>query len=145
MIMSHTQAAPVDPRLAELVGAVLMGSPVAQALGIELRTLAVDHAVLELPFRPANVTRGDTVHGGVVATLIDVAAAAAAASGADPGSLRGGATGSLAISYLAPAEGVALRAEARVVRRGRRQAVSDVAVSAGDLLVAKALVTSALF
>jgi uncharacterized protein (TIGR00369 family) len=102
-----------------------------------------------MPFLPTNVTHGSIVHGGVIATLIDIAGAAAAASGASADEVKGGATSSLSIQYLAPAQGAALRAVATVVRRGRRQVVTDVAVYAEapdeGVLVAKALMSSAMF
>jgi len=134
----------IDPALAERIRLVLFGSPVARALGVGLARLSVDRATAVLPFRTQNVTVGDIVHGGVIAALIDIAGVAAALSGAASEGLRGSATSQLSISYLAPAKGVALAAEARVLRRGRRQAVVDVEVRAADL-VAKALVTVALF
>jgi len=133
----------IDPALAERIRLVLFGSPVARALGVGLARLSVDRATAVLPFRTQNVTVGDIVHGGVIAALIDIAGVAAALSGAASEGLRGSATSQLSISYLAPAKGVALAAEARVLRRGRRQAVVDVEVRAADL-VAKALVTVAL-
>ncbi len=111
--------------------------------------LKPEHVELVLPFSPENITVGNMVHGGVIATLIDIAGAAAAASGADPEQVKGGATGSLTIQYLAPANGAGLRAVATVVRRGRRQVVSDVEVYAeerdGGTLVAKALMSSTMF
>jgi len=145
---SHA-AAPVDPRIRQTVEQVLMGSPVARALGIALDVLKVDHVELLLPFSPANVTVGEIVHGGVIATLIDVAGAAAAASGCEAGSMRGGATGSLNIQYLEAARAASLRAVASVLRRGRRQVVSEVSVYAESAdeaeLVARALMSSTLF
>ncbi|MGE8368440.1 PaaI family thioesterase [Cupriavidus sp.] len=139
----------VDPRIRQYVEQVLMGSPVARAIGIVLDVLASGHVELLLPFRAGNVTVGEIVHGGVIATLIDVAGAAAAASGADADSMRGGATSSLNIQYLEAAGGADLRAVATVVRRGRRQVVTEVAVYAERAdqaeLVAKALMSSALF
>lgn len=145
---SHA-AAPVDPRIRLTVEQVLMGSPVARALGIAPDVLTVDHVELLLPFSPANVTVGEIVHGGVIATLIDVAGAAAAASGCEAGSMRGGATGSLNIQYLEAARAASLRAVASVLRRGRRQVVSEVSVYAESAdeaeLVARALMSSTLF
>ena len=137
------------PRMRQMVEEVLMGSPVARALGVQLDVLKPEHVELVLPYRQENVTLGDTVHGGVIATLIDIAGAAAAASGADPEQVKGGATGSLTIQYLAPANGAGLRAVASVVRRGRRQVISDVEVYAEEsdagILVAKALMSSTMF
>ncbi|WP_454741860.1 PaaI family thioesterase [Cupriavidus necator] len=141
--------AAVDPRMRAMVENVLIGSPVARALGVRLASLTPEHVELEMPFLPTNVTHGSIVHGGVIATLIDIAGAAAAASGASADEVKGGATSSLSIQYLAPAQGVALRAVAAVMRRGRRQVVTDVSVYAEapdeGALVSKALMSSAMF
>ncbi len=146
---ASADSARIDPRIRRMVDDVLMQSPVARALGIGLDAMAVDHVELTLSYHAGNVTHGNTIHGGVIATLIDVAGAAAAASGADADTLRGGATSSLTIQYLAPAQAAPLRAVAVVVRRGRRQVVSDVSVYAEGkdegVLVAKALMSSAMF
>ena len=91
------------------------------------------------------MTLGRIVHGGVIATLIDIVGAAASASGADGDAVRGGATGNLTIHYLAPADGCEIEAEAIVVKRGKRQTVSDISVRAADIVIAKALLTSAIF
>jgi uncharacterized protein (TIGR00369 family) len=135
----------VNERLRALVDDVLLGSSLARRLGIALESLEPERVVLAMPFRPDNVTVGSIVHGGAIATLIDIAGAAASASGA-PSEVAGGATSALTVSYLAPADGVPLSAEARVIQRGRSQTVSDVEVRDDTgRLVAKALVTSRLF
>jgi uncharacterized protein (TIGR00369 family) len=127
-----------------MIRELLIGSPVAKTLGVTADVIAVDRIVLRLPFSPANVTVKSIVHGGVIATLIDIAGAAASFSGAPPGSL--GATSTLAISYIAPADGAELTAEARVIQRGRSQTVAEVAVrDAAGRLVAQALSTNRLF
>jgi uncharacterized protein (TIGR00369 family) len=135
----------VPPPLARLVEEVLMGSALARRLGIALDTLQPEWVVLRMPFRADNVTVGSVVHGGATATLVDIAGAAASASGAGS-ETKGGATTSLTLSYLAPADGVDLTAEARVIQRGRSGTVSDIEVrDPSGRLVAKALVTSRLF
>ena len=135
---------PVHPQTEKLIRDVLIGSPVARALGISLDTVEVDRVVLRLPFSPENVTLGAIVHGGVIATLIDVAGAAASFSGVGP-EMRG-ATSSLAISYLAAADGTDLVAEARIIQRGRSQTVAEVVVRSADgRLVAQALSTNRVF
>lgn len=98
----------------------LPNSPFVGHLGIELVRLDDGAAELRLPFRDEVVTIGRTVHGGAIATLIDTAAMAAAWAGAEvPEELRG-ATVSLSVNYLAPADGQDVTATARVERRGRR-------------------------
>ena len=124
---------------------VLLGSPVARAIGVRLVVLDVDRVVMALPFKHDNVTLAAIVHGGVIATLIDIAGAASSASGADGASVRGGATGNLTIHYLAPADGCDLEVEAIVIKRGKRQTVSDITVRSCDAILAKALLTSAIF
>lgn len=144
-----TDAGPaVDDRIRRMVDTVLLGSPVARALGVRLHRLEIDHVELLLPFHADLVTHGDTVHGGVIASLVDICGAAAAGSGADARTLQGGATSSLTLQYLAPARGTDLLAVARVLRRGRKQVSTDISVHAGGRdgeLVAKALMGSVLF
>ncbi|BCH25979.1 PaaI family thioesterase [Mesorhizobium sp. L-8-3] len=125
---------------------VLAKSPFAAPLGIEVVEAETDRVVMKLPFRPQLATVGSIVHGGAIATLVDVTGAAASASGLADGDAVGGATANLAIAYLAAADGCDLTAEALVIQRGRNQTVSDVTVrdDAGRL-VAKGMVTSRIF
>ena len=134
------------PAGAELAGAEVMrgflpSSPFVGHVGIRLVSIEAGRAVLQLPFQESVVTIGNVVHGGAVASLIDTAAMVAAWSDADvPENLRG-TTVSLSVSYLAPAAGEDLQAEARVLRRGRNLAFVDVEVLAASGTVAKGLVT----
>lgn len=139
----------VDPRNAAMLEAVLMGSPVARMLGMRFDVVTLDHVEVLLPFSMQHITVGDMVHGGVIATLIDVAGAAAAFTGVDLELVKGGATGSLSIQYLAAARSATLRGVADVVRRGKRQVVTEVSVYAqrddeAAVLAAKALMSTAL-
>ena len=144
--MRKAGAGAMDDGARAWIEGLLAGSPVARSIGLRFREIAPDRVVAELPFSTGNVTVGDIVHGGVIATLIDVAGAAASASGVGKGEATGGATSTLAISFLAPASGCDLVAEAVVVQRGRSQTVSDVSVRSPDgVLVARALVTSRIF
>ena len=59
---------------------VVATSPVAATLGIAIAEAEPDRVLVALPFRPRNVTVGSIVHGGVIATLIDIAGAAASGS-----------------------------------------------------------------
>ncbi len=124
---------------------VLAGSPVARGIGLRFTTIEPDRIVATLPFGPDRVTLDDLVHGGVIATLIDIAGAAASASGIGDG-VAGGATTTMSIAYLAPARGCDLTAEAVVIQRGRIQTVSDVSVrDPCGRAIAKGIVTSRLF
>lgn len=129
----------------EIDGARLMrdfipASPLPALLGIEVRQLARDTAVLSLPARAELTTLGDTVHGGALATLLDTAGMAAAwCTDKLPENLRG-ATAALSIAYLAPAVGEVL-ATARVISRGRTLVTLDVDATCDDRSVARALAT----
>lgn len=138
--------APIDPGMAQFVEHVLAGSQVAKRLGIQLRKVEPELVVMFLPYDPANITVGTTVHGGVIATLIDIVGAAGSASGADSSKVKGGATSSLVINYLNAANGVDLEAEGRVIKRGRDTTVTEIAVrDPRGTLIATGTVTSRLW
>lgn len=117
-------------------------SPFPALVGLNLDEIEEDRAVMSLAFRDDVVTIGTVVHGGAIATLIDTAATSAAwATPTPPENLRG-TTVALNVSYLAAANGVDLRAEARVLRRGKNLSFIDVDVTDGDgKLLAKGTAT----
>ena len=140
------KASNVDPEILALAEATLIGSPVARHFGIHLVMITQGTALLALPFAPANVTIADVVHGGVIATLADIAAVCAAITLTDSATLSGGATSSMAISYLRAANGVDLEARAQILRASRRQIVCRVTIGEAEAeSIAEALVTVALF
>jgi uncharacterized protein (TIGR00369 family) len=115
--------------------------PFSTLVGLQVEEVRQDYCRMRLPFRPELRTSGEVIHGGAIATLIDTAAVAAVWSDVDPRVTRG-ATASLTVNYLAAAQGVALIAEARVIRRGRSVAFVDVDVfSPTDERIAKGVVT----
>ena len=81
-----------------------------------------------------------SVHGGVLATMIDVAMGTAVATtgGQSP------VTVSLAVTYLEPAQAGRLEARARVRKRGRRLMVVEAEVVQGEDVVVDALGTFAV-
>lgn len=99
--------------------------PFNRFLGVELRSYdPAEHSViLALPLREEHV--GNVVrampHGGVVSSLIDAAAGAAAALTLDDlASAPAVSTIDMRVDYLTPARGEQLLASANVVRAGRR-------------------------
>lgn len=110
----------------ELVVDLIGRSPFAQRLGI--RVEAVDEGVVRahMPWDPGLTTVGDQIHGGALASLVDVAATAAAWCTRDlPASPRGTTIG-FQIQFLAAARAEAVVAEARVVQRGRSITIVEV-------------------
>lgn len=87
-------------------------------LGIDIVEEGDGRVLLELPHRRELTNRdGETIHGGVIATLIDNAAGAAVRTTFESPETTRHATVELNLSYLRPATGD-LRAEAEVRRRG---------------------------
>ena len=116
----------------ELLTQFVPSSPFVRLLGIELAEVGTDRAVVRLPFREDLVTIADVVHGGALASLIDMAAVSAAwADDAQPTSMDG-ATVSLDVSYVAAARGKDLTAVGVVSKRGRTLVFVDVRVTEPD-------------
>lgn len=127
---------------AEVMAQFLPQSPFVAKLGIVAESLDGPEVRLRLPWDPSNVTLGDMVHGGAIATLADVTVMAAAWAGAHvPDSLRG-VTVSMSMQYLAPARATDLIGVGRVLRGGKslRHCDVDVITPAGEA-VAKAVAT----
>jgi uncharacterized protein (TIGR00369 family) len=120
----------------------LRDSPFANHVGLRLASLEPDGATLEIDYDDSLATLADVVHGGVISTLIDTVAAAAAWSTPD-GSVPGaGTTVGLTVEFLRAARGTDLRAVGKVVKRGRSLCFIDAEVTdAGGELVAKGIVT----
>ncbi|ADJ16849.1 PaaI family thioesterase [Halalkalicoccus jeotgali] len=95
-------------------------------LGITIVEESEGNAVLRLPHRKELTNpNGDTLHGGVLATLLDNAAGTALRTVLKDPETALYATTEMNLSYLRPATGD-LRAEARVRRHGRSLAVIEV-------------------
>jgi uncharacterized protein (TIGR00369 family) len=125
-----------------LVEGFIVGSPYGRKLGMVCEEVAEDRVSVRLPFAPDVVTLGDLVHGGAIASLIDVAATGA--GWASPRVELGGrgTTVGFAISYLAAGRGQDLLATARVIQRGGSISIVDVDVHGADgTYVARATVT----
>jgi uncharacterized protein (TIGR00369 family) len=127
---------------AEVMAQFLPQSPFVTKLGVVADVLDGDDVRLRLPWDPSNVTVGDMVHGGAIATLADITVMAAAWAGAElPKSLRG-VTTSMSMQFLAPARATDLVAIGRVLRRGKTLVHCEVDVMTPDgEVVAKAIAT----
>jgi uncharacterized protein (TIGR00369 family) len=108
----------------------LATQPFAVLLGTRVAAVEPGRAVLDLEVRPDLLQQNGFVHGGVLAYLADNALTFAAATLVGPDVLTAGLT----ISYLRPAAGAALRAEAVAEHATARQVLSrcDVVAVAED-------------
>jgi uncharacterized protein (TIGR00369 family) len=127
--------------LAQLAARV-EGFPYSRSLGVRIEAVAPDRVRLRVPYKHENSNPGKALHGGVAASVIDIAGTLAAWTGVDdaPGLER--ATLDLSVNYLAAAIGEDIVAEAEVLRRGKEIVYADVNVGndAGKR-IAKGLVT----
>jgi uncharacterized protein (TIGR00369 family) len=132
------------PRMAlENTAVGLIGSsPFARQLGIHVEAVGEGHVRARLPFAPRNVTIGEQVHGGALASLVDVAATAAAwCSSKLPQNPRGTTIG-FQIQFLSGARAEEVVVDARVVTRGNQITIVEVDGRGADgRAVVKALVT----
>lgn len=136
----------VDTLARAWIDGVIAASPVGEYLGVEIVDAEVDRVRVRLRYDDRLTTVPGTLHGGVVATLIDIAGAASSASGLSPDDgATGGATSHLSVTYLAPGHGD-LEAVATVLHRTRSMSQSEVAVrTIGGDLVAVGQVSSRVF
>ena len=132
----------LHPQVRDVFGAWLEHSPFARLTGLRLAAMAPDEATVVLPYSEDVTTFGDVVHGGAIATLLDVAAVAAAWSGVTDEGPTTGATVSSAVNYLRAARGSDLAANARVTRRAKSFCFCAVDVTDGEgALIAQGIVT----
>lgn len=121
------------------------GNPFHRLLGVELEEMRPGYARVRLPVtEQLRGGVGGSVHGGVLSALADIVALGAMQSSFTAADRPAG-TAELSISYLRPALGDAVIAEARVLKKGRMLAVLDIDISNPDgRLVAKGRASYAL-
>jgi uncharacterized protein (TIGR00369 family) len=113
-----------------------------QDLGLRLTAVHLGDCTAELTLGSRHMQQDGFAHAGVIATLADHTAGAAAVTlvRADQTIL----SVDYAIHLLRPAVGTALLCRAQVLRQGRTLIVVESEVSCADRLVAKATVTLAV-
>lgn len=91
-------------------------------LDLQLRALAGGECVIDLPYAAHFGNSRGEVHGGIVASVLDIALSQAVRSALSEAADV--ATISMTVSYLAPAKGV-LRCSGKVIRSGRSIAFTE--------------------
>jgi|SRR5579883_1648272 uncharacterized protein (TIGR00369 family) len=105
--------------------------PFNRFLGLELAEQQDGYCrVLLRPHEQTPRGAGNGLHGGVLASLVDIAALAAIGSVVGPNDIMSG-TAELNISYLRPAVGELVVTEARVLKKGRALVAVDIDISDG--------------
>lgn len=120
---AHVLRGGADPgRLADAFEA----TPLHRLLGIAFRRVDDELVVCEMPAREQAFNSSGNLHGGALATLIDVCGGTAAAlnSSFEPGR-NTIVTADMHVRYLGRARGEMVRAEAQVMRAGRQLVVVE--------------------
>jgi len=108
-----------------------MDNPVGfrKLIGLVTRELLDGYAVMELTISPEHLNSQGSVHGGIVATMIDHAGGIAGCFCERTGKRRKAVTLSLTTSFLAPVSGGILTAASRKRPGGRRIFVSTTEIT----------------
>ncbi|MGI8331188.1 PaaI family thioesterase [Actinomadura scrupuli] len=106
------------------------GTPLHTLLDLEMLEIGPRHAVLSMPVREEAFNSTGNLHGGAIATLIDVAAGTAAArgSGFEQGK-QSLVTADLHVRYLGRPHGDVVYARAEVLKAGRQLVIVDCRVT----------------
>ncbi|MCI1857366.1 MAG: PaaI family thioesterase [Sporolactobacillus sp.] len=116
----------------EEIEALIHRSAFNHFLGIKVESLDAEHLTLKLPFKEeflrGNEKIGFSIHGGILASLIDITGDFVFAT-VDGRPLP---TINLRVDYLRPAPAADVYAEAVVVKRGKTISVSDITVYRPD-------------
>jgi uncharacterized protein (TIGR00369 family) len=110
-------------------------APYVFGLGVQVERVHADGARVRVPFQQANSNPGGALHGGVAASVVDIAGGLAARSAFTGAGLEHGAI-DLTVDYLAAAIEEDVVGTARVLRRGKELAyvAVDVATDAGKAI-----------
>jgi acyl-CoA thioesterase len=122
------------------------GIGVGASLGVQVESLAKGRAVYRLDPSPATINALFTVHGGVLATLMDTAMGSAVYTALPDGVLY--TTLELKVNFIraVSADGPRLTCTAETVHVGRRSATAQATVlDAGGRLIAHGTCTCMLF
>jgi uncharacterized protein (TIGR00369 family) len=129
-----------EKRVTELVRLRMKESKSSELLGFDVESVHDGRAIFGMDVRPRHKQIHGVVHGGILAALADTAAAIAAYTVVPRGEEL--ATLELKINYLEPVPGGRIKADARVLRRGRNFVVTECEIyNESGSMAAKALLT----
>jgi uncharacterized protein (TIGR00369 family) len=121
---------------------LMPSTPFIGGLGIAFDRYEPDDVVLRLPFRDDLTNDGTYYHGGVIASVIDTAGAAAAWSNHDFNRGARASTVSMSVQYVGAAKRSDLICHARTVQRRRELIFTEItATDADGTVVAHAVQT----
>jgi uncharacterized protein (TIGR00369 family) len=129
-------------RRRQAVPEVMVLAPFMSWLGLVFDRYEPDDVTLRLPFREDLTNDGVVYHGGVIASVLDTAGAAAAWSNHDFDKGARASTVSLSVQYVGAARQSDLLCHGRTVKRGRELIFTEItATDADGNVVAQAVQT----
>jgi uncharacterized protein (TIGR00369 family) len=122
---------PARITIAEFHEILRRGAPFAAQFGVEISELSPERAVFRLPYREDFLRPGGTISGPMMMGLADLAMYGAVLAAIGHRELT--VTTNLSINFLRKPPPTALRAEAKLLKLGKRLAIGEVAIySEGD-------------
>jgi uncharacterized protein (TIGR00369 family) len=119
-------------RRRKAVAELMPKTPFIAGLGVVFDRYEPDDVVLRLPFRADLTNDGTYYHGGVIASVIDTAGAAAAWSNHDFTKGARASTVAMTVQYVGACKQSDLVCHARTVRRGRELTFTDITATDAD-------------
>ena len=117
-------------------------TPFLAGLGIVIERYEPDEVTVRLPFRADLTNDGTYYHGGVIASVVDTAGAAAAWSNHDFDKGARASTVAMSVQYVGACQGSDLVCHARTVKRGKELTFTEItATDASGTVVAHAVQT----
>jgi len=129
-------------RLRRSVPEAMLSTPYLSGMGLVFERYSPDDVTLRLPFRAELTNDGTYYHGGVIATVMDTAGAAAAWSNHDFTKGARASTVAMSLQYVGACKKSDLLCHGRAVRRGRELTFAEMtATDAAGAVVAQGLLT----
>ena len=129
-------------RRRKAVADLMPETPFLKGLGIVFERYDPDEVTIRLPFREDLTNDGTYYHGGVVASVIDTAGAAAAWSNHDFTKGARASTIAMSLQYVGACKKSDLLCHARTVRRGKELTFTEItATDAAGAVVAHGVQT----
>ncbi len=111
---------------------VMPAAPFMGWMGLVFDRYEPDDVVVRLPFREDLTNDGIVYHGGVIASMLDTAGAAAAWSNHDFDKGVRASTVSMSVQYVGAAKQSDLLCHGRTVKRGRELIFTEITASDAD-------------
>jgi uncharacterized protein (TIGR00369 family) len=111
---------------------LMLTTPFIGGLGIVFERYQPDEVTIRLPFRKDLTNDGTYFHGGVIASVMDTAGAAAAWSNHDFDKGMRASTVAMSIQYTGAAKGCDLLCHARTARRRKELTFTEITATDAD-------------